>query len=455
MARVRMSRAGTLKDLGVGILIIALRRWLDGVDDVINWSVAGLPPPKVVLPTPIMIIIAVVMVIVVPIIAAIVMTPIIAPVVWAAIWLVRARSPANVFLDLLVGLISICPLLRHREKVLNRFGPLAEKFGPESIMVAETSDKRGDSLIAINVRDGYPRLSEAADVVMEQFIWIVSDFLQIILVAGLLKSGHIIVNKSPPKLNPGVDGAFPQAEKPLVCRLVDDHRQIIGHHIFITMCCLDSDFVERYPLFGIGLLVVGIKIMELEVSWPDDSTELISKWSEARDMTSIWCIATAVCAVCSIVFLPALHLRCMTHFSIVLNAIPQIQISTEMFMEVTSRLLHFLVSAALSTTATTAVCNTLSSMTCATSALLITFAPLIGVMLASLVGIAPFALISRTVHLIVHVVALVKIRTSSLPGASFMMTSGGGRRWSRCTPLVDLDCGRLQISLNSIKCQGF
>jgi hypothetical protein len=35
------------------------------------------------------------------------------------------------------------------------------------------------------------------------------------------------------------------------------------------------------------------------------------------------------------------------------------------------------------------------------------------------------------------------------------MTSGGGRRWSRCTPLVDLDCGRLQISLDSIKCRGF
>jgi hypothetical protein len=31
MARVRMSQAGTLKDLGIGILIIALGCWIDGV----------------------------------------------------------------------------------------------------------------------------------------------------------------------------------------------------------------------------------------------------------------------------------------------------------------------------------------------------------------------------------------------------------------------------------------
>jgi hypothetical protein len=32
-------------------------------------------------------------------------------------------------------------------------------------MVAEASDKRGDSLIVVNVRDGYLRLREAEDVV--------------------------------------------------------------------------------------------------------------------------------------------------------------------------------------------------------------------------------------------------------------------------------------------------
>jgi hypothetical protein len=66
----------------------------------------------------------------------------------------------------------------------------------------------------------------------------------------------------------------------------------------------------------------------------------------------------------------------MTLFSIVFDAIPQIQIGAEMVMEVTSRPLHFLVGTALSTMAATVICNTLPSMTCATPALLITFAPL-------------------------------------------------------------------------------
>jgi hypothetical protein len=47
------------------------------------------------------------------------MTPIIALVIRTVILLVRARSPANIFLDVLVSLISICPLLRHYEKVLD------------------------------------------------------------------------------------------------------------------------------------------------------------------------------------------------------------------------------------------------------------------------------------------------------------------------------------------------
>jgi hypothetical protein len=183
--------------------------------------------------------------------------------------------------------------------------------------------------------------------------------------------------------------------------------------------------------------------------------EPISEWSGAKDMASTRCIARARCAMCFIVFSPALHLRCMMLFLIINFACAASQIGAKMVMEVTSRLLYFLVGTALSTTTTTVVCNTLSSMTCYMPTLLITFAPLIGAMLASLVSIAPPTLISGTMRLIVYVVALVKIRTSLFPGASLAMTSGGGRRWSRCMPLVDLDCGRLQISLDSVKCWGF
>jgi hypothetical protein len=124
--------------------------------------------------------------------------------------------------------------------------------------VVEASDKHGDGFITIDVRDGYPCQREAADVITQWFIWIVSNFLQIILVAGLLTSGHVIVNKSSPELSLGVDGALPQAKKPLARRLVDDHMQIIGHHVFIIMCYSDNDIVQRYPLFGIGLPVIGV-----------------------------------------------------------------------------------------------------------------------------------------------------------------------------------------------------
>jgi hypothetical protein len=179
-----MSRAGPLKDLRVGILIIALGHLLDDVDGIIHYWVVGLPPPKVILPTVITIVIAAVVVIVAPIVVAVVMTSIIALVVRATIWLVGARSPANVLLDLLVSLISVYPLLRHREKVPNRVRPLAEKFGPESIMVAEASNKCGDGFIAVDVRDGYPCFREATDLVMQWFIRIVSYFLQIILLPG-------------------------------------------------------------------------------------------------------------------------------------------------------------------------------------------------------------------------------------------------------------------------------
>jgi hypothetical protein len=59
------------------------------------------------------------MVVVTPIIMTVITTLIIAPVIRAVILLIGAGGSTNVFLDLLVGLISICPLLRHHEKVLN------------------------------------------------------------------------------------------------------------------------------------------------------------------------------------------------------------------------------------------------------------------------------------------------------------------------------------------------
>jgi hypothetical protein len=79
----------------------------------------ALSPPKVVLSTPIKIVVTAVAVVIAPIVAVVIMAPIIAPVIGAAILLVGSRNPANVFLDLLVSLVSVCPLLRHRQQVLD------------------------------------------------------------------------------------------------------------------------------------------------------------------------------------------------------------------------------------------------------------------------------------------------------------------------------------------------
>jgi hypothetical protein len=191
-------------------------------------------------------------------------------------------------------------------------------------MVAEAFNEHEDIFITIDFRDGYPHFQETINVVTQWFIWIVSDFLQIVLVIGLLTSGHVVVDESAPELSLGVDGAFPQAEEPLVRRSVDDHMQVIGHHVFIAMRCSNSDFIQCYPLFRIGLPVIGVQIMELEICWPDDGTKPISEWPKAGDMADTRCIATARCPMCFIIFPPTLHLRCMSLLLIVLDVIPQI-----------------------------------------------------------------------------------------------------------------------------------
>jgi hypothetical protein len=66
---------------------------------------------------PITIVIAMVAIVVALIIVAVITTPIVALIVGTEILLVGVRSPTNDFLDLLVSLISACPLLHHHEQV--------------------------------------------------------------------------------------------------------------------------------------------------------------------------------------------------------------------------------------------------------------------------------------------------------------------------------------------------
>jgi hypothetical protein len=160
VVRIRVSRTGTLEDLGVGIFIVALGSWLDGVDGVVHWVVAVLSPPRVILliMTPVAVVIAAVTVIIAPIIATVIVAPLIMLIVVAAVQLVITRSSPGILLDLLVSLVSMCPLFCHHEKVLDRFRPLTEQLSPEGVMIVEALDKCEDGLIVVDVRDGYPCL---------------------------------------------------------------------------------------------------------------------------------------------------------------------------------------------------------------------------------------------------------------------------------------------------------
>jgi hypothetical protein len=130
---------GTLEDLGVGVFIVTLGPWLDNIDGVVHWVVVALPPARVVLPitTLVVVVIVAVEVIIAPINAAVIVALLIMPVVIAAILLVRTRSSSNILLDLLVALVSICPLFCHLEQVLDQFRPLMDQLSPEGLMIVE------------------------------------------------------------------------------------------------------------------------------------------------------------------------------------------------------------------------------------------------------------------------------------------------------------------------------
>jgi hypothetical protein len=154
VAGIWVSQTGTLEDLRVGVFIVTLSPWLDGVDGVIHWAVAILPPPGVVLPitTPVAVVIVAVVVIVAPIITVVIAVPLIMSVVVAMVWLVRMRSSPNILLDLLVSLVSFCPLFHHHEQVLDQFRPLTEQLSPKGVMIVEAPDKHRDGLIIVDIR---------------------------------------------------------------------------------------------------------------------------------------------------------------------------------------------------------------------------------------------------------------------------------------------------------------
>lgn len=89
-----------------------------------------------------------------------------------------------------------------------------------------------------------------------------------------------------------------------------------------TSGCLDSDLVKSYPLLGVGSVLIGVKVVELEVSRPGYDTESIGEWSEARDGTTLWSPTMLECFVGLIIFAPAPHLSYVSLVLAVLDTVP-------------------------------------------------------------------------------------------------------------------------------------
>lgn len=106
----------------------------------------ALPSPEIIPP-----IVAAVAVVVAPIIMAVVLVPFVTSVIVVVALLVRMRGLPDVCLDLLVSLISICPLLGHAEQILDRLKSLAEQLGSESVMEVKTPDEGGDGRVIVDV----------------------------------------------------------------------------------------------------------------------------------------------------------------------------------------------------------------------------------------------------------------------------------------------------------------
>ena len=67
--------------------------------------------------------------------------------------------------------------------------------------------------------------------------------LQIILDAGLLACSHIIVGEDFLEVIPRSDGILPQAEEPVVHKLVKHDRKIVCHDIFISAYGSHGDLI--------------------------------------------------------------------------------------------------------------------------------------------------------------------------------------------------------------------
>jgi phage-related holin len=69
---------------------------------------------------------------------------------------------------------------------------------------------------------------------------------------------------------------------PLMTSLIKDNWKIVSHYMLITCGGMDRDLVECDLAFRVLLAVIFPELLELEITWPDNLSEMRSKLFEAR-----------------------------------------------------------------------------------------------------------------------------------------------------------------------------
>ena len=70
--------------------------------------------------------------------------------------------------------------------------------------------------------------------------------LHVILGAELLSCNHVVLGEDLFEVIPRSDGVLPQAEKPVVRRLVEHDRQVVCHDVFTSACGSHGDLIESH-----------------------------------------------------------------------------------------------------------------------------------------------------------------------------------------------------------------
>ena len=113
-------------------------------------------------------------------------------------------------------------------------------------------------------------------------------------------------------------------------------RQIVCHHIGVSFNGTYDDLIERHPLLGVSLVIIGIDPQDLEAYWPLYSSQPCCEGAGSHRLDSLeWSEADGV-TVLVVVLLPMLEFCQMPLGMTVLDAIAGIEIGVDTVIGVTA-----------------------------------------------------------------------------------------------------------------------